>query len=199
MAITPAMVKELREKTGCGMMDCKRALEEKKGDVEGAVELLRKKGLADLAKRADRAANEGIVEAYIHGGGRIAVLVEVNCETDFVARNEDFRQFAHDIAMQIAATSPMYVSRDNVSDELKETEREIYRAQSLQEGKPENVIDKIIDGRMEKFYQTVCLLEQAFVKNPDVTIQDQLGELVSKIGENVSIRRFTRYQLGEEL
>ncbi|MDP1809256.1 MAG: translation elongation factor Ts [Actinomycetota bacterium] len=199
MTITPALVKELRDKTGCGMMDCKRALEETKGDVKVAVDLLRKKGLADLAKRASRAANEGIVDAYIHGGGRIAVLVEVNCETDFVARNEDFRQFTHDVAMQIAATSPMFVSRDDVPDELKEAERDIYRAQGLQEGKPENIIDKIIDGRMEKFYQTVCLLEQTFVKNPDITIQDQLGVLVSRIGENVSIKRFIRYQLGEEL
>jgi len=199
MSITPALVKELRDKTGSGMMDCKRALEETKGEVDAAVDLLRKKGLADLAKRAGRTANEGIVDAYIHGGGRIAVLVEINCETDFVARNEDFRRFSHDVAMQIAAASPMFVSRNDVPDELRETERDIYRAQGLQEGKPEKVIDKIIDGRMEKFYQTVCLLDQAFVKDPDTTIQDQLGALVGKIGENVSIRRFVRYRLGEEL
>lgn len=199
MTITPALVKELRDKTGCGMMDCKNALKETEGDVDVAVDLLRKKGLADLAKRSTRAANEGVVEAYVHGEGRIGVMVEVNSETDFVARNEDFRQFAHDVAMQIAATSPMYVSRNDVPDELKDAERDIYRAQGLQEGKPENVIDKIIDGRMEKFYQTVCLLEQTFVKDPDITIQDQLGVLVGRIGENVSIKRFVRYQLGEEL
>ncbi len=199
MAITPALVKELRDKTGCGMMDCKRALEEVSGDINGAVELLRKKGLADMAKRAGRAANEGLVEAYVHGEGKIAVLVEVNCETDFVARNEDFRQFTHDVALQIAASSPMFVSREDVPAELLEAEREIYRAQGLQEGKPANVVEKIIDGRVEKFYQTVCLLEQAFVKNPDITIQDHLGALVAKIGENINIRRFTRYQLGEEV
>jgi len=199
MAISPALVKELREKTGCGMMDCKRALEESNSDINGAIELLRKKGLADMAKRAGRAANEGIVDAYIHPGGRIAVMVEVNCETDFVARGDDFKQFVHDVAMQVAATSPMFVSRDEVPHELVETERDIYRAQGLQEGKPEAVIDKIIDGRLEKFYQTVCLLEQSFVKNQDVSVQDELATLVSKIGENISIRRFARYQLGEEL
>lgn len=199
MAISPALVKELREKTGCGMMDCKRALEESKSDIGNAIELLRKKGLADMAKRAGRAANEGIVDAYIHPGGRIAVMVEVNCETDFVARGDDFKQFVHDVAMQVAAASPMFVSREEVPHELVETERDIYRAQGLQEGKPEAVIDKIIDGRMEKFYQTVCLLEQSFVKNADVSVRDELATLVSKIGENISIRRFTRYQLGEEL
>jgi elongation factor Ts len=199
MGITPALVKELRDKTGCGMMDCKRALEEAGGNVDAAVESLRKKGLADLAKRAARSTNEGIIEAYTHGGGRIAVLVEVNCETDFVARNDDFKDFAHDVALQIAATNPQFVTRDEVPDDLKKAEHEIYRAQALQEGKPEKVVDKIIDGRMEKFYQTVCLLEQSFVKNQDITIQDHLGALVGKIGENVSIRRFARYQLGEEL
>lgn len=199
MPISPALVKELRDKTGCGMMDCKKALEETSGDVTGAVDVLRKKGLADLAKRAGRTANEGIIETYVHGGGRIGVMVEINCETDFVARNEDFQKFAHDVAMQIAAASPMFVSRDDVPDELREAERDIYRAQSLQEGKPENVLDKIIEGRMEKFYQTVCLMEQAFIKDSSISIQDQLGVLVGKIGENVSIRRFSRYQLGEEI
>jgi elongation factor Ts len=199
MAISPAMVKELRDKTGCGMMDCKRALEESQGDVDRAIEALRKKGLADMAKRAARTANEGMVEAYVHGAGRIAVLVEVNCETDFVARNDDFRSFAHDVAMQIAATSPMFVSRDQVPEELLETERGIYRAQALQEGKSEQFLDKIIEGRMDKFYQAVCLLEQAYIKDSNVTIQEHLAALVGKIGENITIRRFTRYQLGEEL
>jgi elongation factor Ts len=199
MAISPAMVKELRDKTGCGMMDCKRALEESQGDLDRAVETLRKKGLADMAKRATRTANEGIVDAYVHGAGRIAVLVEVNCETDFVARNEDFRAFSHDVAMQIAATSPMFVSRDQVPESVLETERGIYRAQALQEGKSEEFLDKIIEGRIDKFYQAVCLLEQAYIKDANLTVQEHLASLVGKIGENITIRRFTRYQLGEEL
>ena len=198
MSVSPALVKELRDKTGCGMMDCKRALQETENDVGGAVELLRKKGLADLEKRSDRRTNEGIVDAYIHGGGRIAVLIEINCETDFVARNEDFKQFAHDVAMQVAAANPSFVTRDEVPDDLLKAEREIYKAQALQAGKPEKVLEKIIEGKIEKFFQTVCLLEQTFIKNSDETIQEHLGALVSKIGENISIRRFTRYQLGEE-
>ena len=199
MGVTPALVKELRDKTGCGMMDCKRALEETGTDIATAVELLRKKGLADLAKRSERATNEGIVDAYIHGEGRIAVLVELNCETDFVARNDDFKQFAHDVAMQVAAASPQFVNRDEVPEELKKVEREIYRAQALQAGKPEKIIDKIVDGKMEKFFQTVCLMEQSFIKDQDKTVEGHLGELVSKIGEKISIRRFTRFQRGEEL
>lgn len=199
MAISPALVKELREKTGCGMMDCKRALEESNSDVGAAVELLRKKGLADLEKRSSRAANEGLVDAYVHSGGRIAVLVEVNCETDFVARNADFQQFTHDLAMQVAAASPMFVSREDVPASLIETERDIYRAQALQEGKKEEFLDKIIDGRMEKFFQSVCLMEQNFIKDQSISVTDHLGALVAKIGENVSVRRFTRYQLGEEI
>ncbi len=198
MSVSPALVKELRDKTGCGMMDCKRALQETENDVGGAVELLRKKGLADLEKRSDRRTNEGIVDAYIHGGGRIAVLIEINCETDFVARNEEFKQFAHDVAMQVAAANPSFVTRDEVPDDLLKAEREIYKAQALQAGKPEKVLEKIIEGKIEKFFQTVCLLEQTFIKNSDETIQEHLGALVSKIGENISIRRFTRYQLGEE-
>lgn len=197
MAISPALVKELREKTGSGMMDCKRALEEAKSDLKKAVELLRKKGLADLAERAGRTANQGLVEAYVHGGGRIAVLVEVNCETDFVARNDEFKAFAHDVAMQVAAASPMFVSRDEVPEDLIESEKDIYRAQSLKEGKPEKIIDKIVEGRLEKFFQAVCLLEQAFVKDTDQTVQDRLAALGSKIKENIAIRRFTRFQLGE--
>ncbi len=197
MAISPALVKELREKTGSGMMDCKRALEEAKSDLKKAVELLRKKGLADLAERAGRTANQGLVEAYVHGGGRIAVLVEVNCETDFVARNDEFKTFAHDVAMQVAAASPMFVSRDEVPEDLIESEKDIYRAQSLKEGKPEKIIDKIVEGRLEKFFQAVCLLEQDFVKDTDQTVQDRLAALGSKIKENIAIRRFTRFQLGE--
>ncbi|MCK4267677.1 MAG: translation elongation factor Ts [Actinomycetia bacterium] len=197
MAISPALVKELREKTGSGMMDCKRALEEAKSDLKKAVELLRKKGLADLAERAGRTANQGLVEAYVHGGGRIAVLVEVNCETDFVARNDEFKAFAHDVAMQVAAATPMFVSRDEVPEDLIESEKDIYRAQSLKEGKPEKIIDKIVEGRLEKFFQAVCLLEQDFVKDTDQTVQDRLAALGSKIKENIAIRRFTRFQLGE--
>lgn len=199
MAIAPALVKELREKTGCGMMDCKKALEEANGSIEQAIEILRKKGLAELAKKAGRAAKEGLVDAYIHPGGRIGVLLEVNCETDFVARNEDFKNFVHDVAMQIAAASPLYVSREQVPDDVVKNEKEIYRAQAIQEGKPEKFVDKIVSGRLEKFYQTVCLLEQPFIKNQEITVQDYLGSVVAKIGENVSIRRFIRYQLGEEL
>jgi len=199
MAIAPALVKELREKTGCGMMDCKKALEEANGSIEQAIEILRKKGLAELAKKAGRAAKEGLVDAYIHPGGRIGVLLEVNCETDFVARNEDFKNFVHDVAMQIAAASPLYVSREQVPEEVVKNEKEIYRAQAVQEGKPEQFLDKIVSGRLEKFYQAVCLLEQPFIKNQDITVQDYLGSVVAKIGENISIRRFTRYQLGEEL
>jgi len=199
MAIAPALVKELREKTGCGMMDCKKALEEANGSIEQAIEILRKKGLAELAKKAGRAAKEGLVDAYIHPGGRIGVLLEVNCETDFVARNEDFKNFVHDVAMQIAAASPLYVSREQVPEEVVKNEKEIYRAQAVKEGKPEQFLDKIVSGRLEKFYQAVCLLEQPFIKNQDITVQDYLGSVVAKIGENISIRRFTRYQLGEEL
>ncbi len=199
MSVAPALVKELRDKTGCGMMDCKRALEETGADVDAAVDLLRKKGLADLAKRSERSTNEGIVDAYIHGEGNLAVLVEVNCETDFVARNDDFKQFAHDVAMQVAAASPQFVTRDEVPEELVKAEREIYRAQALQEGKPEKIVDKIIDGKVEKFFKTVCLMEQVFIKDQDKTIETHLGELVSKIGENISIRRFSRFRLGEEL
>lgn len=199
MAISPALVKELREKTGCGMMDCKKALEEANGNLERAIEVLRKKGLADLAKKAGRAVKEGLIDAYIHSGGRIGVLIEVNCETDFVARNEDFKNFVHDVAMQVAAASPLYVSREEVPEEVVKSEKEIYRAQAIQEGKPEKFVDKIVTGRLEKFYQAVCLLEQPFIKNQDITVQDYLGSIVAKIGENVSIRRFTRYQLGEEV
>lgn len=199
MSVSPAQVKELRDKTGCGMMDCKKALEESAGNLEKAIESLRKKGLADLAKRTGRAAKEGLVDAYIHANGRIGVLVEVNCETDFVARNTDFQNFTHDIAMQVAASMPVYVSRDDVPEDLVAAERNIYREQALAEGKPEKVADKIIEGRLEKFYETVCLLDQPFIKEQSVSVQDYLGEIVGKLGENISIRRFARYQLGEEL
>lgn len=195
--ITASMVKELREKSGAGMMDCKRALAEADGDMERATELLREKGLASASKKAGRVAAEGIVEAYIHGGGRIGVLVEVNCETDFVAKTDNYRQFVKDIAMHIAATSPQYVRREEVPQDLVEKEREILRAQTLNEGKPEHIVDKIVDGRIDKFYKDICLLEQAFVKEPDKTVEQLVKEKIAQIGENISIRRFSRFVVGE--
>ena len=179
------------------MMDCKKALQESKGNFDKAIEILRKKGLADLEKKSARIAKEGRVEAYIHAGGKIGVLLEINCETDFVANNDDFKQFAHDVAMQIAAAKPTYISREEVPDNLIEAEKSIYRDQALREGKPENVVDKIIAGRLEKFYQTVCLMDQTFIKDDKITIQDYLGSIAAKLGENINIKRFCRYQLGE--
>ncbi|ADQ05106.1 translation elongation factor Ts [Caldicellulosiruptor owensensis OL] len=195
--ITAEMVKELREKTGAGMMDCKKALEDAGGDMDKAIELLRERGFAKAAKKASRVAAEGIVESYIHGNGRIGVLVEINCETDFVARNEEFRQFAKDIAMQIAAANPKYVSREEVPPEVIEKEKAILRQQALNEGKPENVVDRIVEGRLEKFFEEVCLLEQPWIKNPDMKIKDLLTEKIAKIGENIVIRRFARFERGE--
>ncbi|MDF2840914.1 MAG: translation elongation factor Ts [Clostridia bacterium] len=197
--VTASSVKELRERTGAGMMDCKKVLVETNGDIEKAIEVLREKGLAAAAKKAGRIASEGIVEAYIHGGGRIGVLIEVNSETDFVAKNADFRAFVKDMAMQVAATNPMYVSRDEVEQSVIEKEKEIFRQQALNEGKPEKIVDKMVEGRIEKYYKEICLLEQPFVKNPDMTIQVVLNSLIAKIGENLSIRRFTRYEMGEGL
>lgn len=197
--ITAGMVKELRERTGAGMMDCKKALNETNGDMEKAVDFLREKGLAAAAKKASRIASEGLVEAYIHGAGRIGVLLEVNCETDFVAKTDDFKSLVKDIAMQIAAANPSYVSREEVSEEILNHEREILRAQALNEGKPANIVEKMIEGRLKKFYQETCLLEQAFIKDPDKTITQLITERVAKIGENISVRRFTRYHLGEGL
>lgn len=197
--ITAAMVKELRERTGAGMMDCKKALAEVEGDMEKAIEFLREKGLAAAAKKAGRIAAEGLVEAYIHGGGRIGVLLELNCETDFVAKTDDFKALCRDIAMQIAAGKPEYVSREEISQEVIEKEKEIFRAQALNEGKPEKIVDKMVDGRIEKYYKEVCLLEQLYIKDTDKTIQQIINETISKIGENISIRRFVRYEVGEGL
>jgi translation elongation factor Ts len=197
--ITAGMVKELRERTGAGMMDCKKALTESNGDMEKAVDYLREKGLSAAAKKASRIASEGLVESYIHGGGRIGVLLEVNCETDFVAKTDDFKSLVRDIAMQIAAANPSYVSREEVPEEVLNHEREILRAQALNEGKPANIVEKMIEGRLKKFYQESCLLEQVFIKDPDKTITQLITERIAKIGENISIRRFTRYQLGEGL
>lgn len=198
MAITATMVKELREKTSAGMMDCKKALMEADGDMEKAVEVLREKGLAKAAKKSGRIAAEGLVESYIHGG-RIGVLVEVNSETDFVAKNDEFKQFVKDIAMQIAASNPLYIRREEIPEEVIQKEKDILKAQALNEGKPEKIVDKMVEGRIEKYYKEVCLLEQPFIKDPDQTIQDLLNEKIAKIGENIAIRRFVRYEVGEGL
>ena len=197
MEVSANMVKELREKTGAGMMDCKKALAETGGDFQKALDYLRQKGLATAAKRAGRIASEGRVGSYIHAGGKIGVMVEVNCETDFVAKTDDFQAFAKDMAMQIAASNPSYVRREEVTPEVLEREKEIYRAQARDAKKPEKVMDNIVEGKLEKFYSEVCLLEQAFVKDPDVAVQDLLNGLIGKLGEKIEIRRFTRYQVGE--
>ncbi len=197
MSVSTEIVKQLREKTGAGMMDCKRALEETGGDIEKAIEHLRKKGAATAAKRADKETNQGVVEAYIHAGGRIGSMVELNCETDFVAKTPDFKQLAHDIAMQIAAMSPQYISRDKVSKSMIEKEMEIYKSQAANEGKPADIAEKIAQGRLDKFYQEVVLMEQSFIKDSGKTIKDLLDEATAKVGERVSIGRFQRYHLGE--
>ena len=190
-------VKDLRERTGAGMMDCKKALTEADGDMEKAIDLLREKGLAAAAKKAGRIAAEGIVEAYIHGGGRIGVLVEVNCETDFVAKTDEFKAFCRDIAMQIAAVSPEYVRREEVPEHVLERERHIARQQAINDGKPEKILDKIVEGRIEKFYKEVCLMEQVYIKDNDLTVDKYLTSKIAKIGENISIRRFARFVVGE--
>ncbi len=197
MSISAGMVKELRERTGAGMMDCKNALVATAGDIEKAIDELRTKGLAKAAKKAGRIASEGIVTSYIHGGGRIGVLVEVNCETDFVAKTDQFQQLVHDIAMQIAAAKPDYISRSEVPESEIEREKNVLRAQALEEGKPEKIIDKMVEGRIEKYYKENCLLEQAFIKDPDKTIEQLVHEHIAKIGENIAVRRFSRYEVGE--
>ena len=196
MAVNTAMIKELRERTGAGMLDCKKALQEV-GSVDEAIQFLRKKGLASAAKKAGRIAAEGAVGSYIHAGGKIGVLVEVNCETDFVGRTDEFQELVRDIAMHIAAAEPRYVRREEVTEEILEREREIHREQVLASGKPENLVDRIVNGKMEKFYSEAVLLEQSFVKNPDQTIERMIAEKVAKIGENIQVRRFVRFKLGE--
>ncbi|PIS28235.1 translation elongation factor Ts [Candidatus Saganbacteria bacterium CG08_land_8_20_14_0_20_45_16] len=196
--VTTEMIKDLREKTGCGMMDCKKALNENNGDFEKAIEFLRKKGLAAAAKRSDRVACQGVVESYIHNGNKIGVLVEVNSESDFVARNDDFHKFVKDIAMQIAASAPLYITKEEVPQEALDKEKEVLEAQAKESGKPAQAIAKIVEGRISKFYEEICLLEQPFIRDPKVKIRDLLAGLVAKIGENIVIRRFTRYQLGEK-
>jgi elongation factor Ts len=195
--ITSEQVKKLRDKTGAGMMDCKRALVETKGDMDQAIDYLRKKGAAVAAKRADRETNQGLVEAYIHAGGRIGAMVELNCETDFVAKTPGFRQLAHDIAMQVAAMNPQYVSREHVQQSVIDKEIEIYKTQAQNEGKPVQVAEKIAQGRLEKFFQETVLLEQSFIKDSGKTIKDIIDEEIAKVGEKISIRRFLRYHLSE--
>jgi elongation factor Ts len=197
--ISASSVKELREMTGAGMMDCKRALQEADGNIDKAVEILREKGLSAAAKKAGRIAAEGIVESYIHMGGKIGVMVEVNCETDFVAKTAEFKTFVRDIAMHIAASNPLYLNKEEVPEDVIAKEKEILRAQALNEGKPEKIVDKMVEGRIEKYFKEACLLEQPFVKDTDKTINDLVNEKVAEIGEKISIRRFVRYQMGEGL
>jgi len=199
MEITADVVKDLRLKTGAGMMDCKRALQEANGSMDRAVEILREKGLAAAAKKAGRAAKEGYIETYSHGGGRIGVVVEVNCETDFVARNAEFRAVVHEIALQIAAARPRWVRREEVPEDTIASERRIYDAQAANEGKPAHIAEKIVQGRLDKFFQEFCLLEQVYIKDDKKRVQDLVNELVAKMGENIQVRRFARYEIGEEL
>ncbi|TYB33942.1 MAG: translation elongation factor Ts [Flexistipes sinusarabici] len=197
--ITASLVKELREKTGAGMMDCKKALKESDGDLNKAVEYLRTKGLSDAAKKSDRVAAEGIVTSYIHAGGKIGVLVEVNSETDFVAKNDEFQELARDIAMHICASNPKYVSPDEVEQSVINAEKDIYIAKARESGKPDHIIEKIVEGQVNKFVNSICLLTQPFVKNPDLTVEQYIAEKIAKIGENIRVRRFCRYELGEGL
>ena len=199
MEITSSMVKDLRERTGAGMMDCKKALIECEGNVDKAIDYLREKGIAKAAKKAGRIAAEGLVDSYIHMGGRIGVLLEVNCETDFVAKTDNFKSLVHDIAMHIAAANPQYVRREEVPTDSLEKEKEVLRAQALNEGKPEKIVDRMVEGRVEKYYKEICLMEQPYVKDPDKTIGDLIGEATATIGEKITIRRFVRYERGEGL
>ena len=195
--ISAKMVMQLREKTGAGIMDCKGALSECNGDMDKAVDFLRKKGLATAAKRAGRAMTEGIVASYIHMDNKLGVLVEVNCETDFVAKNDDFKEFAKNIAMHIAATNPVGIRPEDVSEEIIAKEKEIYRGQVLEMGKPEKIADKIVEGKLQKYFKENCLIDQAYVRNPDMTVADLLNEMIAKIGENILIKRFVRFKIGE--
>jgi elongation factor Ts len=198
MSVGAELVKKLREKTGAGMMDCKRALEKSGGDMDQATDYLRKQGMAQAAKKASRTAKEGIIYSYIHPGDKLGVLLELNCETDFVARTEDFQLLAKDIAMQIAATNPLVVARSDLKPEILDKEKEIYRTQAKNEGKPEKIIERIVEGKLEKYFQEVCLLEQPFVKDQDRSLKDRMDETIAKLGENLAVKRFVRFRLGEE-
>ncbi len=197
MAISAEMVKQLREKTGAGIMDCKKALQESDGDINKSVDWLRKQGMASAQKRAGRATKEGVIDAYIHPGNRIGVMIEINCETDFVAKNEEFKQFVKNIAMQVAAANPLVISRENLTPEAVDTELNIFKEQAAALGKPDNIAEKIAQGKLEKYYQEVCLLEQTYIRDPEKTVESLLTDLRAKIGENININRFVRYQLGE--
>ena len=197
MAITSEMIKELRQATGAGVLDCKKALKDSNGDFDKAVEHLREKGLAAAAKRAARAANEGIIGVYVHHGSRVAAMVELNCETDFVARTDEFRTLAHDLAMQVTATRPRYLSREDVSPEVIEAEKQIYRAQIVDQNKPEHILERIIEGKLAKFYQETCLLEQPFIKDDDLTVENLIKSVIAKTGENIVLGRFVRYEIGK--
>jgi elongation factor Ts len=197
VTISADLVKELREKTGAGIMDCKTALADNSGDMEKAVDFLRKKGLATAAKRAGRAVSEGTIQSYIHMGGKLGVMVEVGCETDFVAKNEDFQEFARNIAMHIAASNPLGILSEDIPQETIDKEREIYKAQAKETGKPDNILEKIAQGKLQKFIKENCLMDQPYVRNPDITVADLLNELIAKIGENITIKRFARFQVGE--
>jgi elongation factor Ts len=199
MEISIELVKDLRQRTGAGVIDCKTALQEAGGDVDAAIEYLRRKGLASAAKKAGRIATDGLVSSYIHAGGKMGVLVEINCETDFVAKTEDFQTFVKNIAMHIAATNPQYIRREEIPAEVLEREKRIYQSQAVDSGKPEKVIDKIAQGKMERFYSEVCLLEQTYFKDSDLTVKEVIDAMIGKVGENISIRRFARFQLGEGL
>lgn len=199
MEISIDLVKDLRQRTGAGVIDCKAALKEARGDINLAIDYLRRKGLATAAKKAGRIVTDGLVASYIHSGGKMGVLVEVNCETDFVARTEEFQSFVKNIAMQIAASNPQYIKRDDIPPEVIEKEKEIYRIQALESGKPQKVIDKIVEGKLERFFSEVCLLEQTYIKDQDLTVKEVLDSVVARLGENITIRRFARFQLGEGL
>lgn len=198
MSISADLVKKLREKTGAGMMDCKRALEKAGGDMDKATDYLREQGMAQAAKKASRVAKEGIIYSYIHPGDKLGVLLELNCETDFVARTEDFKLLSKDIAMQIAATNPLVVTRSDLNPEILEKEKEIYRTQAKNEGKPEKIIERIVEGKLGKYFQEVCLLEQPFVKDQDRAVKDRINETIAKLGENITVKRFVRFRLGDE-
>ena len=195
--ISAAMVKQLREKTGVGIMDCKEALSQSDGDIDNAVDFLRTKGLATAQKRAGRAMSEGLIQPYIHMGSKLGVLLEINCETDFVAKNDEFKEFAKNIAMHIAATDPVGIASDDVPDDIINKEKEIYRIQAIEMGKPENVAEKIVEGKLNKFYKDNCLLNQAYVRNPDMAVSDIVNDMIAKMGENITIKRFVRFQIGD--
>ncbi len=195
--VTIEMIKELRQATGAGVLDCKKALEIAGGDLEKAISYLRRRGLAIAAKKAHRATKEGLIECYVHSDGRLAAMVELNCETDFVARTEEFRRLAHELAMQVAATNPQYLSPEEIPPEVLAAKRDEYRAQAMEEGKPEQVIERIVEGKLEKFYQDVCLLKQPFIKDDDLTVEQLIAQTIAKVGENIVLRRFVRYELGD--